>query len=390
MAAAIASRTASAPCPARAGPFFALGPVPWPGGALDQGADRGAVQPDDQIAFPVPGHGPVFRLGRPLADHDLGGDEALPPSPGPGPRDPQRPAGAQARGELAAQRPATLDVEGLVDRLMRDPHGIIIGEVGPQPVRDLLRAPRCRPAPVLAAAVPPADPADLRAFSAGPIGPPHRTRQAVLHVVPQRLVHGELGGLGAPGAPVGMPLGRRGPVLQAPAAGRGIAPQLPRDRRSRAAGPPGDLPHPAATRPQDRDLLPLGKGQVTPRYGGLGDRPHASSVTEPPGADRRRDAGLRCGILARQAAPDRRPEPLPLLPPRHGRPAGGPHRQPRRIQPTPLLLSHRNSSKSRCCDNRLNPPCTPRSEWWTSPSMLSCRRVQIAISSASRARSACK
>ena len=40
-----------------------------PGGALDQGADlRLARLPGDQVAFPVPGHRPVLRLGRPLAD----------------------------------------------------------------------------------------------------------------------------------------------------------------------------------------------------------------------------------------------------------------------------------------------------------------------------------
>jgi hypothetical protein len=48
---------------------------------------------------------------------------------------------------------------------------------------------------------------------------------------------------------------------------------------------------------------------------GLADRPHAASFTEPPRADRRRHAGLHCGILARQPAPDHRPEPLPLFPP---------------------------------------------------------------------------
>ena len=45
-----------------------------PGGALDQRADRGAFQPDDQVAFPVPGDGAVLGLGGPLADHHLGRD----------------------------------------------------------------------------------------------------------------------------------------------------------------------------------------------------------------------------------------------------------------------------------------------------------------------------
>lgn len=37
----------------------------------------------------------------------------------------------------------------------------------------------------------------------------------------------------------------------------------------------------------------------------------------------------------------------------------------------------------RCCDDRLNPPWLPASEWCTSPSRCSPARVQSAISSAS-------
>src|SRR5690348_8417568 len=70
------------------------------------------------VAFPVPGHRPVLGLGRPLADHDLRADKAL-PVPWSGPSGPQRPPGAQARGELAAKSAAALDVQRLVDRLMR-------------------------------------------------------------------------------------------------------------------------------------------------------------------------------------------------------------------------------------------------------------------------------
>src|SRR5664280_2358396 len=53
----------------------------------------------------------------------------------------QRPAGAQACHQLAAQGAAALDVEGLVDGLVRDPHGRIIGVVDAESVGDLLRAP---------------------------------------------------------------------------------------------------------------------------------------------------------------------------------------------------------------------------------------------------------
>ena len=46
-------------------------------GALDHSSDGGPVQPDDQVALPVPRDRSVLSLGRPLAEHDLGGDVTL-------------------------------------------------------------------------------------------------------------------------------------------------------------------------------------------------------------------------------------------------------------------------------------------------------------------------
>ncbi|MCW2871847.1 MAG: helicase family protein of unknown function [Streptomyces oryziradicis] len=57
----------------------------------------------------------------------------------------------RARGQLAAPRAAPLDVEGLINRLVGDPHGLVIGEVDPEPARGLLGTPRRCPAQVLAA-----------------------------------------------------------------------------------------------------------------------------------------------------------------------------------------------------------------------------------------------
>ncbi len=45
-----------------------------PRAPLDQGADRRAVQPDDQIPLPMPRHRTVLDLGGPLTDHYVGGD----------------------------------------------------------------------------------------------------------------------------------------------------------------------------------------------------------------------------------------------------------------------------------------------------------------------------
>ena len=66
-----------------------------PGRALNKGPDRGTLQSEDQVSFPVSWHCPVVGLGRTLADHDLGADELLAPPPDPGPRDPQRSPGSQ-------------------------------------------------------------------------------------------------------------------------------------------------------------------------------------------------------------------------------------------------------------------------------------------------------
>jgi hypothetical protein len=81
----------------------------------------------------VPGNGAIGGLGGPLADHHLLADEALAARADPGPGDAQRPAGAQARGQLAGQRAAALHEQRLVDRLVGDPHRWIIGEVDVQP-----------------------------------------------------------------------------------------------------------------------------------------------------------------------------------------------------------------------------------------------------------------
>ena len=160
----------------------------------------------------MPRDGSVLGLGRPLADHDLIGHKAR-PATSPRARDAQRPAGAQAGGQLLAQRSPSLHIQRLIDRLMRDPHRLIIGEVQTQPMRDLLRAPGPPPPPVLARPMTPPDPPDLRARDRAPIRPLHSPRQAVGHIAAQLRVAGELG---SPAAPVGVPLRSRCPMVSEP------------------------------------------------------------------------------------------------------------------------------------------------------------------------------
>ena len=148
-----------------------------PGGAFDERADRRAVQAEDEVAFPVAGNGPIFDLGGAFADHDLRCDELLAASAGASSRHPKRPTGSQASDQLALERAAALDEERLIDRLVGDAHGLIIGEVDPETVRDLFRAPRLRPAPVGAPSVTAADEAHLGPATSVAVGSSDRRRR---------------------------------------------------------------------------------------------------------------------------------------------------------------------------------------------------------------------
>ena len=229
--------------------------------ALDQRADRRAPEPEDEVTFPVPGHGTVLRLGGTLTDEHLLGDEVL-PAPRPTARDPQRTTGAQARRQLTAQRAATLDIERLIDRLVRDTHRLIIRELQTQPVRDLLRAPRLRPAAVLAPAVTPPDPRHVRTDHQTAVRAAHSAVQSVLHIGSQHRVDDQLHRLRASGPPVRVPLRGARAIDQTATSCPGVATQLARDRRRRPAELPRDRPHPFTPSAQQRDLLPLGERQI--------------------------------------------------------------------------------------------------------------------------------
>ena len=81
-----------------------------PGGALNKGPDRGALESEDQVTFPVSWHCPVLCFGRSLGDHDLGADELAAPLPGPCSRDSQCSPGSQTRHELAFERTSALHI----------------------------------------------------------------------------------------------------------------------------------------------------------------------------------------------------------------------------------------------------------------------------------------
>ena len=69
----------------------------------------------------------VLDLGGPLPDQDFGSDKRLTATTAAGPWHAQRLPGAQAGRQFAAQCPPPLDVQRLVDSLVRDPHRDVIG-----------------------------------------------------------------------------------------------------------------------------------------------------------------------------------------------------------------------------------------------------------------------
>ena len=111
------------------------------GGTFDQCADCGAAKSDDEVALPVSRNRSVLDLGGPLPDQDFGSDKRLAVTTAAGPWHAQRLPGAQAGRQFAAQCPPPLDVQRLVDSLVRDPHRDVIGILYPEAVGDLLRAP---------------------------------------------------------------------------------------------------------------------------------------------------------------------------------------------------------------------------------------------------------
>lgn len=158
-----------------------------------QGADRGTVQAEDEIALPVPRRCPLVHLGGTRADQQLRRHEAPPRRPRAGARHAQRPASAQTRGELAPQGPATLHVERLVDRFVADAHREIVREVALEPTRDLRRTPRTPPPPVLAPAMPTPPLEHRRAADRRTAWRGDHARQPVLHILPEPRVRRQLG-----------------------------------------------------------------------------------------------------------------------------------------------------------------------------------------------------
>src|SRR5215211_2449591 len=294
------------------------------------------------------GDGAVVRLGWPLADHHLRGDEFLAAPLGTSPRYPQRAPGPETGDELATESAPALDVEGLVDRFVRDPHRVIIGEVDPEPIRDLLRTPRLRPPPIPTATMAATDEAHIRPGHRLAVRLSDDAGKPLLHVLAQRVVRRELRDLRPARASLRVPLRRRRPILQPVRARRCVAAQLPRDRRRRPVQPARDRAHPELLSVEDRDLFPLSKREIPPRQRGQRDWRHPATVAKPPAAHRLRHPRRRGRLLARPSSRDRPPEALPILPSRHRRPPRRPHLPTHRTNRSPTLAdTHRAPPPSR-------------------------------------------
>lgn len=213
---------------------------------------------------------PVTGLGRTFADHDLGGDEGFAAACGTGARSPERPPGAQTGRQFLPQRSAALNVKGLINCLVTDPHRGFLGEIKLQSARDLLGTPGSGPPSRLARSEPTPFPRDLRTLDRHPIWPSDQTRKTVLHIVAKKIVRHQFRHLRPARRALGMPLSRCRPVRKTASPGRCVAPEFARDGRWIAIQFSCHLTHPKALDPHQRNVLALLERKVAP-----GGRPGA-------------------------------------------------------------------------------------------------------------------
>ena len=109
---------------------------------------------------------------------------------------------------------------------MAESHGLIIGEIDPEPLRDLLRAPTAYPSPITAMWPVAAD--ERRASRAGDltVAVAHDTRETILDVFAQPRVLDQLARLGSLRNQVGLPLRDRRSILELATTSRRVAAQL--------------------------------------------------------------------------------------------------------------------------------------------------------------------
>jgi hypothetical protein len=205
----------------------------------------------------------VIRLGRALADHDLGRYEALSALAHARPRRPQRPPGSQACGQFSPEGPSALDEECLIDGFVTDPHGFVIRKVYSQSPGDLLRTPCLAPSTSLSLSMTASAPGDHRARNNNAVRSRDRSGEPFLNIDAQGRVQRKLGDFRAPSRSLGVPLGCRCTIFQAAAARRGVAPELTGDGGGRPTKTASDLAPRKALNAKKRDLLTFRKREIS-------------------------------------------------------------------------------------------------------------------------------
>ena len=284
-----------------------------PGGAVDDGADRGAFQPDDEVAFPVARDGAVVGFGWTFADHHLGCHvrPRLAPSPALSGTRNARPVRRQC-DQFTLQRSSALDVERLVDRLMA--RSAWSHHRGNRPGVDSrsARGSTSRPASIASVRLVPPDPGRSLGTDRDAVGVAHRSRQPILDVRVQSS-------------------GSR-PACTASGAWRPARPsivqQTPDTPACRRWSPRSDAVHarpstaigrsrersldPVVLRTKQRDLLAFSERQVAASGFVQIHRWHSTTATEPTRADRlghldRSSRGLARDTPARPVSRTRAP-----------------------------------------------------------------------------------
>lgn len=191
---------------------------PDPKSASAERVDCGAAHTEDEVSLPTSRQYAIGSFSRTLTDHDLRRDKVL-ASPAYAPWASVVQFCSQAGRQLAAQRPAAVNEESLVDSFVTEAHSLVVRQVDRQALGDLLRAGRFGPSPILARAMPPAavprnggtrNERATRSYDA--------PSKSLLYLGAQHCIERKRGRVGPAGGSIRMPLGSCCPIPQ-PAAG---------------------------------------------------------------------------------------------------------------------------------------------------------------------------
>jgi hypothetical protein len=174
--------------------------------ALHQCSDCRAAKSHDEVSFQMARNGPVSGFHRARCDHYCSRQEMLATRLPACSRYPQRSSCSQAGHQFTLECSAPLDVQRLVDGLVRDPHRPIMRKIDLQSIGDLFRTPGRRPAPVLTSSMATANPSGLWAYDGRAVRVGDMTSKALLYVVPQLIISRQFGGFWACGTAFSVPL----------------------------------------------------------------------------------------------------------------------------------------------------------------------------------------